>query len=363
MSRRIFALLIVLFVFPVSAVFSSQPGPAPPLVSASLLKKADLRMLWQKKLPLATSEGLQRLFVRGDSIYALSDQNYLFCLNRENGAARFAKPLVGKGLAVFDPQLFRKELLFTAGNTILKMDPDLGTTDTVKRPSFIMTCPAVRNSANVYFAGADRRLHVFNADTRLAEFDAAPDDRSIITSVVATDEFIVFSTQAGNVVSIAADRPFLNWQFSTDGTIRAPVLLDDYSLFVGSQDTNLYKIDAAGGKLLWKFRTGSALFESPRLRTKLAYQPAREKGLYAIDKRTGKLIWQLADGVDLLTESGGKAYVMTSGRRLVVMDNNTAKKLYSVNFAAVSKYTPNTADEKTYIADDTGRIACVEPVD
>lgn len=372
MLRRTFTLLIVLFTFSVTPVFSSQPGPgsaedtveaAPPLVSPKLLEKAGLRMLWQNKLPLKNSESLGRFFLRGDSVYVLSDHNYLFCLDTENGTMRFAKPLVRKGLAVFDPQLFENQLLFVAGNTLLKMDPELGGTDILKRPSFMTTCPAARNSDNIYLAGLDRRLHVFNAETGFAEFEVTSDNRSIITSIVATDQFVVFSTEAGSLVSIAADKPLRNWQFDAVGAISAPLILDGYSLFVASQDMNLYKINAASGKPLWTFRAGSELVKAPRLTRKLAYQPAPGKGLYAIDKRTGNRVWQLVGGVELLAESGGKAYVITENRNLVVMDNNTAKELYRVNFAAVSKHAPNTTDARMYIADEAGRIACIRPAE
>jgi len=75
------------------------------------------------------------------------------------------------------------------------------------------------------------------------------------------------------------------------------------------------------------------------------------------------LIWQLPEGLDLLAEANGKAYVMTSARTLVVMDNRRAKRLYSVNFTRVSRYAANVADSKIYIADEEGRIVCLRPVE
>jgi len=45
------------------------------------------------------------------------------------------------------------------------------------------------------------------------------------------------------------------------------------------------------------------------------------------------------------------------------MDNAKARKLYSVNFAHVSKYAANAMDDKIYIADKRGRIACLEPTE
>ena len=71
-----------------------------------------------------------------------------------------------------------------------------------------------------------------------------------------------------------------------------------------------------------------------------------------IDKETGKFMWQLPGGTELLAESAGKAYVITNTGRLVVMDNAGLKQLYSVNFAAVSRYVANTTDSNIYIGDD-----------
>jgi hypothetical protein len=72
-------------------------------------------------------------------------------------------------------------------------------------------------------------------------------------------------------------------------------------------------------------------------------------------------MWEVPGGIDLLVEVAGKAYVIAKGR-LVVMDNKKAKRLYSVNFAGVSKYAANMADSKIYIANEAGRIACLKPV-
>jgi outer membrane protein assembly factor BamB len=92
------------------------------------------------------------------------------------------------------------------------------------------------------------------------------------------------------------------------------------------------------------------------------YQHVPYKGLVAINKASGKLTWEVPGGTDLLAEAGEKAYVISKGQ-LVVMDNKKAKRLYSVNFAGVSKHASNTADSKIYIADETGRIACLKPIE
>jgi len=95
----------------------------------------------------------------------------------------------------------------------------------------------------------------------------------------------------------------------------------------------------------------------------VVYQYVRGKGLVAIDKKSGEFMWEVNGGADLLSESGGKAYVITGDGELVVMDNKAKKRLYSVNFAGVSQYVANVVDSKIYIADAGGRIACLKPME
>jgi hypothetical protein len=81
----------------------------------------------------------------------------------------------------------------------------------------------------------------------------------------------------------------------------------------------------------------------------------------AIDKRDGKALWALPEGVDLLAESGGRAYVTTNLKTLAVMDNVGGKQLYSLNLAAVTRFAVNTVDAYVYVADDRGHLACLRP--
>ena len=100
---------------------------------------------------------------------------------------------------------------------------------------------------------------------------------------------------------------------------------------------------------------------SPRVTRNVVYQQVYSKDITAIDKYSGSILWSLPDGVDLLAEYNGKAYVITKEQTLVVMENSTGRKLYSVNFRGISKYTSNTIDSKIYVADEIGRIACLKP--
>jgi outer membrane protein assembly factor BamB len=134
-------------------------------------------------------------------------------------------------------------------------------------------------------------------------------------------------------------------------------------LFFASKDTYVYQLDAKTGNLLWKYQAGAKLEKGPQVAEKVVYQYARNKGLSAINKETGERLWQMADGVDLLAKANDRAYVITKTGMLIVMDNRKTKQLYSVDFAAVSRYASNVADSKIYIADTRGRIACLKPIE
>jgi len=114
---------------------------------------------------------------------------------------------------------------------------------------------------------------------------------------------------------------------------------------------------------VWKYQTAGMLEKAPRVTEEVVYQYVRGKGVTAINKESGKFMWSVPGGDDLLAEARGKAYVITKNRTLVVMDNVRAKKLYSVNFAGVSRYAANPADSRIYIADERGRIACLQPIE
>jgi len=349
---------------------SQDKGPVPEqpalqrLVSTELLERAKLGIQWETKLAIKETERLERLLILGNRIYALSNYNYVASLNRETGDVIFGRSFAPAGLTILGLELYDGELISIIGSNLVEISPEFGTELRSKSLGFGVACPAARNSLYFYVAGADKRLRTLRAEDKVKLFDVAAENDSMITSIVADDDFVVFATDAGNVISMTPDRPKKLWQFDAADGIAGPIVRDGESLFVASKDTYVYKLNARNGTTpIWKYQTGALLDRCPRVTRQVVYQYVRYKGLSAIDKKSGRAIWQLPEGVDLLAEANGRAYVMTNAGTLVVMDNKTAKRLYSVNFANVSKYAANVEDSNIYIADESGRIACLRPVE
>ncbi|MBW7990091.1 MAG: PQQ-binding-like beta-propeller repeat protein [Planctomycetes bacterium] len=365
-SKNGFVLLASLLVLCFVQYSIAAEGTSQWLVSPKLLEHANLKILWESKLSIKKTESLEQLLILGNSIYAISDRNYMVSLNKENGDIIFRRIVAPEGLPVAGLQLYGDELISIVGTKLIELDPQTGNQLKTVDVGFGIACPAARNSSYFYLGGTDKRLHTLRAEDKVQIFEVAAKNDSMITSIIAHDISVIFGTAAGNIISITPDRPRKLWQFDASGGIAGPIVRDGMSLFFASKDTNVYRVDMVGlplrRQLVWKYQTAGVLEKEPRVTQQVVYQNVPGKGLTAIDKQSGQFMWSVPGGVDLLAEAKDIAYVITQDRKLVVMDNLSAKKLYSVNFAEVTRYTANITDSKIYIADKHGRIACLQPV-
>ncbi len=366
-SRQRLVWLTALVVLCAVGSGSAAQSSSSPLVSPELLKHANLKIVWENELPMKKGENIGHMFLLANRLYVISDRNYVLSLNKGDGKIVFGKTVAPAGLLTSGMMLHADELLYVNGSSLVQVDAESG----IERKSTDigqgMTCPATRNSSYFYAAGIDKRLHAFSASNMVQEFEVAADNDSVITSILADENFVILATDKGNVISIAPNSAVRLWQFDAAGAIAGPVVRDWMSLFFASRDTNVYRIDMTQPpeqrRLVWKYRATGLLEKAPRVTQRVVYQPVLAKGVVAIDKETGTAMWSVPGGLDLLAEAKGKAYVITETATMVVMDNAKAAKLFSVNLANASKYAANATDDKIYIADKRGRTACLQPVE
>jgi len=363
----------IVLLFSISALWFTQNSLAAqssskPLISQELLKHAKLKMLWDNELPIKKNENLDRLLLLNNWFYAVTDRNFVLSLNQKDGNIIFGKNIEPAGVPMTGVKLYNNELIYVSSNSkLVQVNAQSGIVLDTTDIGFSLTCPVARNSSYFYLAGTDNRLHVIHAENKVQAFEVAAENESMITSVNANEGSVIFATAAGNIICIAPDKPLRLWQFDASKAIAGEIVVDGMSLYFASRDTNVYRVDMVGmpekKQLVWKHQTAAVLEDTPIVTQGIVYQHVEGKGLTAIDKNTGSALWQVPGGVDLLTEAGKKAYVITETRTLVVMDNIKTKKLYSVNLTGVTKHVSNITDDKIYIADNLGRIACLQPVE
>jgi len=337
------------------------------LVSPELLRHAGLEIVWETDLPIKAEETLTKLVLLGNRVYAISSRNYVVSMNKDTGEKVFSKSVAPEGFPVTELVLYDDTILCVGGSKLEELDIETGNRLRQVDVGFGITAPAARNSNFFYVAGTDNRLHVYRADDRVEIFEAAAPDDSTITSIVADDNFAIFATDTGYLISIAPDVPKRLWRFKAGDAIVGPVVREWMSLFFASADTNVYRLDIVGlpekRRLIWKYQAAAVLNKAPRVTQEVVYQRVRGKGVTAVNRETGLRLWRVPGGVDLLAEAKGRAYVITKGEKLVVMDNAKTEKLYSVNFADVTVHASNTGDSKIYIADKSGRLMCINPIE
>lgn len=334
------------------------------LLSPELLDHAHLKIVWQMTLPVKPGEGFETITLLGDRLYFRSDRNYMWSLDAAKGDVVFSRSAAPESIPVMGLVAHEDDIISVVGNQLTEFSVATGVEQRIANLNLGIVAPPVRNSQYYYVAAADYRLHVLRADDLVRIFKVAPENESLVTTVLADENMAVFGTSEGDVIAIAADAPKKLWQFKAPEAIAGSIVRHGDSFYFACKDTNVYRLDMTetpGIRMAWRFQTEAVLAHSPRVTDGYVYQYAPGRGLTAIVKQTGQAAWSLAEGLDLLAEADGKTYVITRVRTLAVMDNATGKRLYSVNCAAVIGHASNTESARMYVVDANGRVACLEP--
>jgi outer membrane protein assembly factor BamB len=339
-----------------------EPVVVRELAPVESLSTAGIAVVWQEKLPLKVGETASSLDALGGNLYVLTSTNYMFALGGSDGTQLFADAIAAHGLELLPLTERGKAIMVMTGSSLRKLDKTNGKEmDRLTVPFGVVAVPAA-NDNFYYLAADDGKIHAYSVADRVELFKAAADRGSLITNVVASNAFVIFTTNKGEIVSMQPDVPAQKWRYDASGAIKGRISLDAMDAYISSVDTNVYKFDARTGTILWNYMAGAALDEGPQVTASAVYQYAGGNGVYALDKKTGKVLWQAKDGRGLLTEVGGKAYLISRSQSLIVVDNATGKRLFEVSMPGADRYAANVADGLIYVGSAaTGRIACLKP--
>ncbi|MBP8605374.1 MAG: PQQ-binding-like beta-propeller repeat protein [Phycisphaerae bacterium] len=335
-----------------------------PLVPYELAAQVGWEVNWQMNLPVKTNEQIARLGVAGENLFVMTDSNVMFCIDRAQGRLRFTTPLSARNLPVQPPLYYDEKFWFIVGTELLVFDPAVGDFISRKKIERINGAGAnslALNDTHLFIAGSDNRIHAVNRDGYWQEFMASADNNAPIVSVLAAGSSAVFATQTGNIVGMRADGPQKLWQFDATGPIDVPLVRDGAYIYAGSRDCKLYKIDMATGRLAWTapYPSGAPIQKPFTVGRKIVYLYNALNGLAGVSKETGKAVWTAPAGVDVVCETPDKGFIFAQPGVLKVVDNNTGRDLYSVNFAQVQRWAVNMTDAVIYAGDVQGRLMSI----
>jgi outer membrane protein assembly factor BamB len=107
------------------------------------------------------------------------------------------------------------------------------------------------------------------------------------------------------------------------------------------------------------FHSGGPIRNGLTVGSDLVYIHNDLSGVYGVNKETGKAVWQVPSGRTMVCETQSRAFVFADAGLIKVMDNNTGRELYSVNFAEVSHTAQNTDSPVMFLGDATGRLLSI----
>ncbi len=369
MRRKFFFFVCLLGCFLSDVVCAIAPGSSV-LIAPEALAKADLKMNWQVNLPVRGDESVERMFDYAGYIYVLTDDNYLFCINKKRGQIQFDKQLIAPGLPITELVYHNNRLWFMVGNELLVLNPYNGAITQKRKLTLggnLIEGLAI-NSEFIYLVGKNR-ISAIVIDGFWRKFMVTADDDSNITSIAVDERNMFFATVTGSVFCSDAGKARKVWQYDASDKITAPIVLDDGWVYVGSEDTKLYKLDSGNGQNAWAipFLSGGPIVESPSVGRDVVYVTAVATGIHAVDKKTGKSKWNIKDGKKVIAEVGDKAYViskpsnfvLSKPTNLIVMNNLTGKEVSNINITGVTDYSANSLGATIYVSSDSGKVVSI----
>jgi len=362
MKRKLFFVIISCAVFHISSFAFGADTNYSHLVSSDVLKQADFEMVWDFKLPIEKNEKISKMYLKGNKIYVLTNNNYLFSLNCEDGNVGISRPIGTKGFPIQGFERYDNIIVSIIGDKITTIDAEFGTENSSVKSEISPVCLPTKNDSFYYIAGNDNRLRAFRNSDKVKMFEAAAGNGSVITSVTADNNSVVFATDKGNLICIAPDKPKKIWEFNAAAGIIGPIVRKGDWLFFSCKDTNVYKVSLKTGSFEWKTQVKCIPKIEPRVINDIIYQPCPDGSLTAIEANTGKKLWTISDGLDILAQDANKSYVFTKTKKLAVLETDTGKVIKEVDFGNATHFIANTTDSKIYIADDAGLVTCIKPI-
>lgn len=340
-----------------------QPQPGELLVSPDSLRQADLEIDFSYAVPVESREKLKYFDIIDGRLYVVTGRNYLVSLDRKKADPVYSWQLAPASSTFCGLENYEDSLYSIVGADLVSLDRQDGR-GRMKTPlGFGPVCPPARNRNFYYVPGTDRRVHVMNVSNMVPVFEVSANDDGAVVWVGAENNFIAFATDAGTLAAMMPDSPVQLWRFEAAAAINAPVVYNGSEFFFSSRDAYIYALSGNRGRLIWKYLSPAILTHAPKVTQDYVYQYVEGHGLLAINKANGALAWQLPQGVDLLAEDGRMVYVMAKHSKLVVFDNKKQAVFCEIEIPAVTKWVANTNDERIYLADDSGRIVCIKPIE
>lgn len=275
-------------------------------------------------------------------------------------------------------------IYFISKGTLYCVDRNIGVIVWHKRlRKFVPSTGPVASFTAVYIGALDfDRLYQFDVEARYARnFFRAKG--LITTPTVYEDPLVYFGCADGKIYAFHTIKLRPQWEYPTEGCIKAALIIDGDTIYVGSSDFAFYAIDRYTGRLRWKLETGQPITTQARIGVRrvkkenivtmertvyfrvdqdalyaleLIYQPTPEEGIRAL----AELRWKFPEGKRFVMYGIANCYVLgMDNQTLYALDieSGEVKKKYSLAKFPFRIADPN--EHVLYLGTDDGYIFAV----
>jgi hypothetical protein len=350
---------------------------------------------WQTQLRMSKGESVRDLYLVGDTLHILTDQNFDHALRPSSGELEFFNQVAAPDIQIQGgPCLVPDGFIIARGSELYLFNREGRFQKSIDLGFTISNQPAsVSGSNSSIIVGLDEM------GGRVVEVDVTreinPVQWEIMTNglvdgaAAVTAGGIFAGSEDGAVRGFTDDRsvtwPLLTGSaFKSGGEIVSSVRGDppevkaaEAHIYFTATDGVLYCVDCAMGKLKWRYFAGTPLETAPEVTMTTVYQYVPGKGLVALD-RTHKLNlpdaeqvdedpfhtprWIARNGRRFVAEDAQYAYILSSSNSLLALDKVTGALAFESHRRDLRAVATNLKNSTIYASTRNGAVMAIQPV-
>ena len=354
-----------------------------------VLSKVDLRMYWERTIPLPAGEQVARIWVRGEKLYCLTDGDTLICVNAVVGTTLWSQELTVGEEEVFAPvhvddmrlpmevgdiktidnppsmasfPLFNAVVISTT-TRLWVIDRDKGTVyRNIVSDGFTPQVQGVCDTERFYTVNSRRQVCGVKLLQGLPFWQKSIKNELIKAPLALAPGYVLAATMDGTVQCYVADDLGTKiWHKKVHGGVRESFVADERGVFLAADDRMIYGLAASRGRPLWDPVSMASDPEGQMLlgeQTLFQYAGAKG-GMYAVDIANGQLRWIAPKALSVLAIIDQTVYLKDRSSRLQIRDEITGKVLNTISLTDFELYPSNVTSPAIYMASRDGRIACL----
>lgn len=258
----------------------------------------------------------------GDRVYVGSYDDYLYCLDAENGSPVWKYSM-----------------------------------------SNVRSSPAVADG-KVYVGSWDTYIYCLNADNGSLVWRYKTGDR-IESSPTVVNDRVYIGSYDNYVYCLNAENGSLVWKYPTGMWVGSSPAVADGSVFIGSGDTYVYCLRADNGSLIWSYKTGGGIYSSPSFSAGKIYTGSYDGHIYCLNSNTGSQLWDYQAGNFIESSPaivGSRLYIgsnMDVWGYVGCLDARTGNPIWTYEMESLISSSPAVVDDKVYIGSHDDHVYCL----